>query len=75
MISETETSDQCIFITEKTYKPIYTGHPFIIWGNPGTLTYLRSIGYKTFPTLFDESYDNELDPVKRLEMIILQIVN
>ena len=73
LISETETSDQCIFITEKTYKAIYAGHPFIIWGNPGTLTYLRSIGYKTFPTLFDESYDNELDPVKRLEMIILQV--
>ena len=73
LISETETSDQCIFITEKTYKPIYAGHPFIIWGNPGTLMYLRSIGYKTFPTLFDESYDNELDPVKRLEMIIVQV--
>ena len=73
LISETETSDQCIFITEKTYKAIYAGHPFIIWGNPGTLTYLRSIGYKTFPTLFDESYDTELDPVKRLAMILAEV--
>ena len=73
LVSETETSDQCIFITEKTYKPIYAGHPFILWGSPGMLNYLRSIGYKTFPTLFDESYDNELDPVKRLAMILAEV--
>jgi hypothetical protein len=73
LVSETETSDQCIFITEKTYKAIYAGHPFILWGNPGMLKYLRSIGYKTFPTLFDESYDTELDPVKRLAMILAEV--
>lgn len=73
LVSETETSDRCIFITEKTYKVIYAGHPFILWGSPGMLKYLRSIGYKTFPTLFDESYDNELDPVKRLAMILAEV--
>lgn len=73
LISETETDNHCRFITEKTYKPIYAGHPFIIYGSPGILKYLRSIGYQTFPTLFDESYDNEQDPVERMQLIIKEV--
>ena len=46
-----------LFITEKTWRPIHTGHPFIISGNPGTLKILREWGFETFPEIFDESYD------------------
>jgi hypothetical protein len=73
LVSETETSKECLFITEKIFKPIYAGHPFIIWSSPRVLDYLKSIGYKTFPSLFDESYDDELDPKKRLKMIIQEV--
>lgn len=45
------------FISEKTWRVIATGHPFIIMGNKGILTYLKERGYHTFPELFDESYD------------------
>jgi hypothetical protein len=46
-----------LFITEKTWRPIHTGHPFIISGDIGTLELLRSWGFETFPEVFDESYD------------------
>jgi hypothetical protein len=46
------------------------GMPFIIIGNPYILKRLRSLGYKTFDTLWDESYDEEFDCHKRMEKIV-----
>ena len=63
------------FVTEKTFKPIMYGHPFMIFGNPGSLRLLESWGFKTFEDLFDQSYDLEQDNAKRLELITAQIQN
>jgi hypothetical protein len=60
-------------ITEKTFKPIANYHPFIILGCHGTLKYLKSQGYETYPELFDESYDDEEDQIKRTFMVIDQV--
>jgi len=68
-----ETSLTTRFITEKTYKPILNLHPFLLLSAPGMLTYLRSLGFKTFPELFDESYDNETDTIKRTQMVIDEV--
>lgn len=70
LVTETSVDENLLFLTEKVYKPIMLGHPFVVWGNPGTLEYLRKQGYKTFPELFDESYDHEINKAKRLEKII-----
>ena len=43
--------------------------PFIIVGCAGSLSYLRSYGFQTFSTLWDESYDDEINDVKRYEKI------
>jgi UDP-2,3-diacylglucosamine pyrophosphatase LpxH len=59
-----------LFLTEKTFKPMALGMPFIVIGNPYILKHLRSLGYKTFNTLWDESYDEEFDCHKRMEKII-----
>jgi len=67
------TWDGIIFITEKTFKPIMYGHPFIVWGNVGTLAQLESWGFMTFKNLFDNKYDNTEDKEKRLELVIKQI--
>ena len=67
--------DQPFFITEKTFKPIMYGHPFIIFGSPGTLKILKEKGFDTFPELFDESYDDEFDTTSRAQLIIKQIQN
>lgn len=70
LVTETTVEKDTLFLTEKIYKPIMIGHPFVVWGNPGTLEFLKSEGYQTFPELFDESYDLEKDTAKRLQKII-----
>ena len=59
-----------LFLTEKTFKPIALSMPFIVIGNPYILKRLRSLGYKTFDTLWDESYDEEFDCHKRMEKVV-----
>jgi len=56
-------------LTEKTFKPIAFEHPFIIFGQVGTLKRLHRIGFETFPHLFNESYDVEGSITARLDMI------
>jgi len=48
----------CTFLTEKTYRPIVYGMPFMINGCRGSLHTLRQCGYQTFPELFEEGYDD-----------------
>ena len=60
-------------IDEKILKPIISLHPFIIYGNPYTLDYIRDMGFETFPEIFDESYDEIYDHIERLEFVIKQI--
>lgn len=71
LVSETYCSQEGgLFITEKSYKPISMGHPFIIFGPTGILKQLREDGYETFPELFDESYDDHVKPADQLKIII-----
>ena len=44
-------------------------HVFVVHGNYLYLQKLRDMGFKTFNSYFDESYDLEQDPDKRIEMI------
>jgi hypothetical protein len=53
------------FLTEKTFKPLKFGQPFVIVGAPGSLQALRDLGYRTFDHVIDNSYDLELDNTKR----------
>jgi hypothetical protein len=59
-------------ITEKTYKAI-SFHPFIIIGGCGILKYIRSLGFKTFPEMFDESYDDIEDNYERIDFIYKEV--
>lgn len=45
------------FLTEKTFKAIKYGQPFVIAGGPGSLQALRDMGYRTFDNIIDPSYD------------------
>jgi hypothetical protein len=46
---------------------------FILVGAPGTLNLLHSKGFKTFDNVIDESYDAELDPIKRWHLVCKSI--
>ena len=73
IVNETGINDNCTFITEKTVRPMFNRHPFIVWGNPHTLKTLRSYGFKTFDWLIDESYDECENANERLNMILKEI--
>jgi hypothetical protein len=53
------------FLTEKTFKPIKYGQPFVIAGGPGSLQALRDMGYRVFDDVIDNHYDNILDNTQR----------
>jgi hypothetical protein len=58
------------FLTEKTFKPIKHGQPFVIVGAPGSLKALRDLGYRTFDHAIDNSYDLETDNTRRWQMTL-----
>jgi hypothetical protein len=70
LITETLTDADIMFFSEKIYKPISVGHPFIVLGNPKMLQMLRQFGFKTFSDYWDESYDLEEDLEQRMIKII-----
>ena len=73
IVTETVFYDHKLHLTEKIFKPITAKRPFILVGAPGNLAYIKSYGFKTFDQWIDESYDNELDPDKRILLITEQV--
>lgn len=53
------------FLTEKTFKCLKHGHPFVIIGAPRSLDTLRKLGYRTFDHAIDNSYDWESNNTQR----------
>lgn len=70
VVTESLADSDILFLSEKIWKPIYMGHPFIVLGNPGTLKYLKKLGFRTFSDWWDETYDDEQDLVKRTDKVI-----
>ena len=71
LITETQCrSNDCAMITEKTYKSLLAGQPFLVLGDTGTLEHLRRIGFRTFSNLIDESYDDATDVDQKIELLV-----
>jgi hypothetical protein len=70
VVLETLFDSQRWHLTEKILRPIAMGHPFLLCATPGSLKYLRSYGFKTFGDVIDETYDQIIDPIERLNQII-----
>jgi hypothetical protein len=56
--------------TEKLLKPVLASRPFLAFGPPGVLRTFRSLGFRTFSDVFDESYDSIEDPDRRLAALM-----
>jgi len=61
----TAFSHDGLFITEKVFKPIAAGHPFIVLAQKNALKYLRFLGYRTDFIDIDQTYDTIDDPIQR----------
>jgi hypothetical protein len=70
LVSETNDNNHDVFITEKLWKPIIAQQIFVVHGNFGYLKRLREMGFRTFDSVFDESYDQEPNPDKRIEKLV-----
>lgn len=70
LITETVFHDAWIDTTEKTLRPLMLGMPFVLVSSPGHLARLRNFGFRTYDTVWDESYDSELDHNARLNKIL-----
>lgn len=73
LVTET-TVIPSIFITEKTWKPVVTGVPFVMWGNPGAMYFLKSQGVDIYDDVIDHKYyDAEEDARVRLDKLYVVI--
>ena len=50
--------DNMMHLSEKTYRNLSYGLPFVLIGNKNSLNHLRELGFKTFDCFIDESYDS-----------------
>ena len=68
-----ETTRNVIFMTEKTWKPIIYGKPFLIFGAQFFHAKLKEIGFKLFDSVIDYEFDTEPDSEKRASMILTEM--
>lgn len=76
LASEEDFSSQkqfFFFPTEKIWKPMLRGQPFLVIGTQGFLSRLRDRGFETFPELFDEGYDMRSNWRNRTRDVIGQL--
>ena len=66
VVMETAFQTKKKHLTEKIFKPIVAGKPFVLVAGKDNIKYLKSYGFKTFGDYFDESYDTESNDKKRL---------
>lgn len=64
------SKDKIYTFTEKTIKPFIAKQIPLFFALPGHLNVLRELGFDLFDDLIDNSYDTELNPTKRLDLIL-----
>jgi hypothetical protein len=61
------------FLTEKTFKCLKHGHPFVLFAPVGSLATLRRMGYRTFDTVIDNEYDSITNNTERYLAVVRTI--
>jgi len=73
VVTETVFDYPYSFRTEKIWKPIAMGHPWIAVANAGYYRDMRRLGFRTFDSAIDESFDtieNNQDRIERIAQVI-----
>ena len=73
VVTETVFDYPYSFRTEKIWKPVAMGHPWIAVANSGYYRDMRNLGFKTFDHLIDESFDqieNSQDRIERIAEVV-----
>lgn len=69
LVTETVFDYAYSFRTEKIWKPVAMGHPWIAVANQGYYRDMHNLGFKTFGNLIDESFDQIPGSQQRIERI------
>jgi hypothetical protein len=71
LLLEGDISWECQFnLTEKTVKTLISGMPFVMVSSPFFLKELKKLGFETYSSLWDESYDNIVDYDLRMSRLV-----
>ncbi len=70
VVTETVLEYPYSFFTEKIAKPLAQGHPWIAATNRGFYHDIRQLGFRTFDTVIDESFDSIDNDQDRMERIV-----
>jgi hypothetical protein len=60
-------------LTEKTAKALVAGRLFVYFGAPHDLARMRGLGFRTFDSIIDESYDSVTDDLTRWSLAWQQV--
>lgn len=69
VVTETVFAYPYSFRTEKIWKPIMIGHPWICAANQGFYRDMKNLGFQTFGGLIDESFDSISNDQERLQRL------
>ena len=69
IVSESQFEQQYGIITEKTFNSIVAGLPFVVCGHRGAVDQIKRLGFDTYNTFFDHSYD-DVDNSVRIKFMI-----
>jgi hypothetical protein len=64
-----------LYFSEKIFNSMLYNHFFIYVGPPYSLKYLRSLGFKTWSHIIDESYDDIENPAERLYAVTRSLID
>ena len=73
LVTETVFNYPYSFRTEKIWKPVAVGHPFIAVANQGFYRDIHNLGFRTFGHVVDESFDsidNSQDRIERIAQVV-----
>jgi hypothetical protein len=74
LVTETVFDIPYSFRTEKIWKPIVMGHPWIAVANQGFYRDMRNLGFQTYSHVIDDSFDTIDNSEDRLDRIV-SVVN
>lgn len=74
IVAETSCDNRISFYTEKVIKPLLARRLFVVFSGVHFLRNLKRLGFKTFDTVIDESYDDIEDDQQRWSAAYQQVI-
>ena len=70
LVTETVADYPFSFRTEKIWKPVAIGHPWVCVANSGFYRDMRNLGFRTFNGIIDEGFDAIENTQQRLDAVL-----